>query len=113
MSGEREIPHYAGHRKRLRNRFLTEGLVSFADYEALELLLTYSVPRGDVKPAAKNLLARFGSLSAVMDAPADELTKVAGIGDITAAFITLIKEMNWRYMETKIESGDYLTSPGR
>jgi len=111
MSGEMKSFHYTGHRKRLRNRFLKDGLVSFADYEALELLLTYSVPRGDVKPAAKNLLAKFGSLSAVMDASAEELIKVVGIGETTAAFVHLIKEINWRYMETKIEPEDYLISP--
>ncbi len=109
--GDRHSPHYRGHRERIRKKFLKEGMAVFADYEALELLLTYSIPRGDVKPAAKNLLKKFGTLSAVMDASAEDLKKVEGIGDLTASFIHLIREINWRYMETSIRAEDYLTSP--
>lgn len=111
MNRQPSTPHYAGHRERIKKKFLKEGLSTFEDYEALELLLTYSIPRSDVKPAAKNLLKTFGSLSAVMDASLSELKKVAGIGDATAVFISLVREVNWRYMETRIEKEDYLTSP--
>jgi len=107
----RQSPHYAGHRERIRKKFLKEGLSPFTDYEALELLLTYSIPRGDVKPVAKYLLDKFGALSAVMDAAAEDLKKVDGIGDATAVFIRLIRDMNWRYMETSIKPEDYLSSP--
>ncbi len=110
MSGETG-KHYEEHRERIRTKFLKEGLSSFADYETLELLLTYSIPRRDVKPSAKQLLEKFGGLSEVMDASADDLKKIRGIGDSTAAFIRLIREVNWRYMETSIKPEDYLTSP--
>ncbi len=103
--------HYEEHRKRIRKRFLKEGLSSFEDYETLELLLTYSIPRRDVKPAAKNLIGKFKTLVEVLDAGAEDLKKADGVGDSTAAFIRLIREVNWRYMETRIRREDYLTSP--
>lgn len=104
--------HYEGHRKRIRDKFLKEGIEPFSDYEVLELLLTYSVPRSDVKPIAKDLLKRFGSLSGVLDAPPEDLVKSSGVGGNTAAFICLIKEINWRYAESRIDrNADYLTSP--
>jgi len=71
MSPER--PHYLGHRKRLRERFLKNGLGGFADYEIVELLLTLAIPRLDVKEPAKALIARFGNLKGILDAPLEEL----------------------------------------
>jgi hypothetical protein len=56
----KEKPHYLGHRDRLRERATAGGLSALPDYEVLELLLFRSIPRGDVKPLAKQLLARFG-----------------------------------------------------
>ena len=103
--------HYEEHRERIRKRFMKEGLSSFEDYETLELLLTYSIPRRDVKPVAKNLIKKFTTLAGVLDAEAEDLKKVDRVGDITAAFIRLTREVNWRYMETKISREDYLTSP--
>ena len=111
MSEDGGRAHYEGHRERIRSKFLKEGIAPFSDYEALELLLTYSVPRRDVKPAAKDLLKKFGGLSAVMDAPPEELEKSGCVSGRTAAFIHLIKEINWRYMESRIRPEDYLTSP--
>ena len=63
-----EKPHYHGHRKRLKERYLKTGLNALEDYEVLELLLTHSQPRRDVKPAAKNLLKTFGGLKEVLEA---------------------------------------------
>ena len=62
-----ERPHYHGHRKRLRERFLKNGLAGFAEHEVIELLLTLAIPRSDVKQPAKALLKRFGSLREVLD----------------------------------------------
>ena len=59
----------AGHRRRLRERFLRAGLIGLQDYEALELLLMFAIPRRDVKPLAKLLLERYGSVEKVLDAP--------------------------------------------
>ena len=67
------LPHFHGHRQRLRERFIKHGLAGFADYEVIELLLTLAIPRSDVKQPAKALLARFGNLRGSLDAPLAEL----------------------------------------
>ena len=79
-----ERAHYYGHRQRLRERFLKSGLAGFAEHEVVELLLTLAIPRRDVKEPAKALLARFGNLRGVMDAPRSELQSVAGVGEVAA-----------------------------
>ena len=89
-------PHYAGHRERLRERAMAGGLPALPDYEVLELLLFRSVPRGDVKPLAKQLLARFGSLGAVLGATAEDLRTVAGVGDAVALDLKLLHEAGLR-----------------
>jgi len=74
-------PHYHGHRERLRTRFLEAGSAALADYEMLELILFRAMPRRDVKPLAKELLAKFGSFAEVISAPAERLKEIDGIGD--------------------------------
>ena len=69
------------HRERLRERFTKEGLDSFSEINALELLLFFCLPRIDTNPIAHELLGRFGSFAGVLDAPVEELKKVKGIGD--------------------------------
>ncbi len=76
MSGSEETPHYAGHRDRLRNRFMEAGAEALADYELLELILFRAIPRRDVKPLAKQLIKRFGSLADVISAEPDRLREV-------------------------------------
>ena len=66
-------PDYLGHRARLKQRFMNDEGKSMPDYELIELLLTYVIPRRDVKPIAKNLIRRFGSLSAVLMAKPSDL----------------------------------------
>ena len=85
-------PHYVGHRDRLRERALAGGLAALPDYEVLELQLFRSIPRGDVKPLAKQLLARFGSLAGVLGATVDELKTVKGVGDTLALDLKLLHE---------------------
>ncbi len=82
-----------GHRTRLRERFGRGGIASFHDHEILEFLLTFVLPRSDTKPIAKRLLARFGSVSAVLGADTEQLTAVSGIGDRAAMLITLVREL--------------------
>lgn len=76
------VPHYAGHRQRLKERFLAalraEAPEGLQDYEYLELLLFLGIPRKDVKPLAKQLLARFGSVGAVLGAEPDQLISIVG-----------------------------------
>ena len=74
-------PHYHGHRERLRARFMDAGAEALADYEMLELVLFRALPRRDVKPLAKELLARFGSFAEVISAPPERLEEVEGLGE--------------------------------
>lgn len=78
---------HQGHREKMRQRFLKSGLESFADHEALELLLYYAIPRQDTNPIAHRLMERYGSLSAVLSAPAEDLKKVEGIGESAAVLL--------------------------
>ncbi len=73
-------PHYHGHRERLRGRFREAGPEALSDYELLELLLFRALPRRDVKPLAKTLLAKFGSFAEVIAAPEPRLAEVKGLG---------------------------------
>jgi len=85
-------PHYVGHRDRLRDRALGGGLAALPDYEVLELLLFRAIPRGDVKPLAKQLLARFGSFAGVLGATVEELKTVSGVGAALALDLKLLHE---------------------
>ena len=78
-----------GHREKMRQRFLAGGLAVFADHEALELLLYYAVPRRDMNPVAHALIERYGSLSAVLSAPVEDLKQVEGIGESAAILLKL------------------------
>ena len=91
-----EKPHYHGHRERLRQRALEGGLGALPDYELLELYLFRTFPRGEVKPKAKALLTRFGSLQAVFAASVEDLRTVAGIGEAAALDLNLLHEATLR-----------------
>ena len=88
---------HKGHRQRMKDRFLQEGLDHFSEIQVLELLLFYCLPRQDTNPIAHNLLAHFGSLSLVLEASVEELTKVSGIGENAATFLHLIPEVGRYY----------------
>ena len=89
-------PHHLGHRERLRERALNAGFPALADYEALELYLFRSFPRGDVKPLAKDLLARFGTLAGVLSASIEDLCTVRGIGAAAALDMKLVHDLAQR-----------------
>ncbi|ATX78767.1 DNA repair protein RadC [Mariprofundus aestuarium] len=91
-----------GHRQRLRERFSRHGFDGFHDYEVLELLLTYAIPRVDVKPIAKRLLDLFGTLAGVFDASVTELSQVKGVGEKGALFLTLIRQTELRYLASDL-----------
>lgn len=104
-------PHYIDHRRRLRERFQKAGAEGLQDYEIIELLLTYAIPRRDVKPLAKELINRFGGLSGVLDASQRELEGIAGLGPISATLIRLIKEICGVYLAEGMKQRDVLSSP--
>jgi len=95
---------YEGHRRRLRERFLQVGREGLGDYELLELLLTYALPRRDVKPLAKDLLHHFGDLRGVLDAKVQALCEVSGIQERTACLLTLMKALMTHYLETEAKA---------
>src|SRR3989304_9096738 len=74
-----EANESAGHRKRLREKFLKSGLACFHDYEIIELLLSLGTPRKDCKPQAKEAIRRFKTLRGVLEAPLEELQQIEGI----------------------------------
>ena len=82
-----------GHRDKMRQRFLKGGLESFADHEALELLLYFAIPRRDTNPIAHALMERYGSLPAVLAAPMEDLQKVDGIGESAATLLRLVPQL--------------------
>lgn len=109
---------HEGHRQRLKNRFLAEGIDSFEDHEVLELLLYYAIPQGDTNPLAHKLLNHFYTLSAVFDASVEELCKVDGVGKHTATLIKLIPHISQLYTSLSVrdkkalvntaEAGEYV-----
>lgn len=92
---------HLGHRKRLRDRYISSGLVSFSDHECVELILTYAIPRKDVKPIAKNLLKEFGSLAGIFEASLEDIKSVKGIGDSAAILISIFLSFGRRYRQSK------------
>ena len=99
-----------GHRKRLKKRFLNEGLDHFEPHNMLELLLTYCIPQKDVNPLAHKLMDRFLTLDAVFDAPIDELVKIPGIGEHSATLIKLVAELGRQYEIAKRQDSGSLDS---
>lgn len=101
----------AGHRERLRERFAGSGFEGFHDYEVLELLLTYAIPRVDVKPIAKRLLKVFGTLAGVFDAPLAELKQIEGMGERGAVFLTLVRQVEVRYLASDLPGKSVFDRP--
>jgi len=110
MSEAPAKPHYAGHRDRLREKFRKLGSDGFEDYELLELLLYRFLPRRDTKPVAKALLARFGSLGAVMGAHQRDISSVSGMGDTSALDLKICAAMAGRMLKSKVTERTILGS---
>ena len=100
----------AGHRERLRQKYRKAGHGGLLDYEKLELLLTFAISRRDVKPIAKALLKRFGSLSGIIDATEKQLTEVPGVGENVALLIHLMKGLYTDYLYEQVKGREVLSS---
>jgi DNA repair protein RadC len=95
-------PKAAGHRGRMRDKFLRSGLAAFLDYEVVELLLSLGTPRRDCKEAAKEALREFKSLRGVLEAPPDELRRIPGIGNRNVFGLRLIHEVSRRFLRDRM-----------
>lgn len=104
-----KTPH-AGHRARLKERF-DRSPHEMPDYETLELLLGYVLPRKDTKPLAKALLQNFGNMRGVLDARRDELESVPGFGPGLTRFWRLLRECMARYEEAPVRCRHELSTP--
>jgi DNA repair protein RadC len=99
--GQYSNPH-AGHRQRMRQRFVREGIANFEDHQVLELILYYAIPRGDTNEIAHRLINHFGRLSAVFDARIADLRQVAGVGEQASMLIHALPAIMRRYHTDRI-----------
>jgi DNA repair protein RadC len=103
-------PHYHGHRERLRGRFLEAGPDAVTEYELLELVLFRAIPRRDVKPLAKTLIAKFGSFAEVVSAPMPRLREVDSLGDAAIAEIKIVQAAASRLARGQVQKRPVLSS---
>ena len=103
-------PHYHGHRERLRERFRQAGQNALSDYELLELLLFRVFRQGDVKPLAKDLLAKFGSFAEVIAAPEARLLEVKGVGEAVVTEFKIVHAAANRMLRDQVKERALLSS---
>jgi DNA repair protein RadC len=103
-------PHYHGHRVRLRQRFLQAGSDALHDYEMLELILFRAIPRRDVKPLAKELLKKFGSLAEVIAAPVERLKEVGGLGEAAITDLKIVHAAAKELLRGAVQQRQVLSS---
>jgi DNA repair protein RadC len=108
--GEEAEPHYLGHRDRLRERFVLGGADTLPDYELMELVLFAAIPRRDVKPLAKGLIAKFGSFADVIAAPRERLLETDGIGESVVTQLKVIEAAALRLAKTRLIGRPALSS---
>jgi DNA repair protein RadC len=103
-------PHYFGHRERLRSRFRDAGAEAVSDYELLELVLFRAIPQRDVKPLAKELIARFGSFAEVVAAPRARLKEIKGVGDAVVDELKVVQAAASRLARGQVQKRPVLSS---
>ena len=104
------LPHYLGHRERLRERFLDGGPDAVTEYELLELILFRAIPRRDVKPLAKALIAKFGSFAEVVSAARPRLREIDGLGEAAIAEIKIVQAAASRLARGEVKKRTALSS---
>lgn len=105
-----EVPHYHGHRERLRARFVQAGADALPDYELLELVLFRAIPRRDVKPLAKALIDRFGSFAEVVSAEPARLAEVEGVSPGVIVDLKLTEAAGRRLARGAVQERSLLSS---
>jgi DNA repair protein RadC len=103
-------PHYHGHRERLRSRFREAGAEAVSDYELLELVLFRASPQRDVKPLAKELIAKFGSFAEVIAAPPGRLAEVKGMGEAVITELKIVQAAAGRLTRGQVKKRPVLSS---
>lgn len=110
FDGAASKPHFLGHRERLRDRFREAGPEALPDYELLEMVLFRAIKRGDTKPLAKALIAKFGSFAEVISATPERLMEVAGVGEAITTELKLVRAAALRLMKGQFISRPLLSS---
>lgn len=103
--------HYLGHRKRIKDKYKSAGIKGWQDYEILELILSYSIPRKDTKIIAKSLIDKFKSLSGVLEANIADLMSAGKISEHSALLLKLFKDVSSAYTGQKALGADIISSP--
>jgi len=103
-------PHFHGHRERLRKRLTDAGAQALADYELLELVLFRALPQRDVKPLAKQLLAKFGSFADVIAAPPKRLEEIKGVKGAVVAELKIIEAAARRLAQVEVNKREVFSS---
>ena len=93
-----------GHRERVRKKFLENGFNGLEDYEVLELLLFYVIPRKDTKAIAKELIKKFKTLANVLKADTLELKTINGLGDVAITFLKMIGALPARIYKDELKN---------
>ncbi|MCL4133702.1 UNVERIFIED_CONTAM: hypothetical protein GTU68_029533 [Idotea baltica] len=110
MADETTKPHWQGHRDRLRGKVIARGADALDDYELLEVLLFAFIPRRDVKPISKALLAQFGGVSAILAAEPKDLVQVSGVGETVAAYLKTVQALSARASIEQIKQRPAISS---
>ncbi|MDP4708822.1 MAG: DNA repair protein RadC [Rickettsiaceae bacterium] len=110
QGNKKEPPHYVGHRKRLKDKFLKADPATFSDYELLELLLFQSTPRKDVKPLAKNMLQEFGDFNQLINAERKKILAVDEATESSFLQLRIIKELINRVLQDNVRNTNIISS---
>ncbi len=112
QAASEKLPHYVGHRKRQKDKFLKNPPSSFSDYELVELMLFQSVPRKDVKPLAKELLNKFGNLNNLINATGESLSEIRGMNQNIFMNLKITKELMNRALAAEVINQNVIASWG-
>lgn len=108
---QKTVAGYVGHRLRIKDKYKKGGITGWLDYEILEFMLSYSIPRRDTKLLAKELIKKFKTINGVLDADTKDLQSVNGISEHTSTFIKFLKDVILLCYAEKLYDKDLISSP--